>query len=519
MKNRIHIIALLLFSLLAFSCTTGLDTQMEAVLDKVEEDLGYVNTVEADNVAKMADWFLRRGDDGQKARALYCLGRTQFNDRSYPAAIVTYTRALEYAQKTGDIYRQGLIYRDMAHTSGASGNTSDETLYLAKAAEAFQAAGFRKESLQALLEIGEANAASGQFDAAEDIFKSVLFDSHEMKDTLLEARCLESYASLVVTKDDPDHALAIDLLGRAADQLEFPLSCSDKGILAYSYSLAGDNKEASRWLSEAKSSVETDDDAADVDFREYQIATRSGDTSRALKALERVTEYADKAQAAALGEAVSASQRNYIQGQADVQAEKLHAARLRLWLMALAALLVVAALVAAYLYYRSEQKRLLEAEIAERDRYMTIAEDLRNRLAVQQNKGPEKGPGFEALERLCEQYYVFEGTENLKPRILKEVKSIVEGLRSDKKVRKSLEDMLDSTKDGVMTKLRSEFPSWKEEDFQLYAFTAAGFSSTTISALMEKEKSVIYNRVWRLKGRISNSESSLKDLFLNCLDN
>ena len=188
-------------------------------------------------------------------------------------------------------------------------------------------------------------------------------------------------------------------------------------------------------------------------------------------------------------------------------------------LLALAALLIVGGVVVAYLYYRSGQQRLLEAEIAERDRYMSIAEDLRDKLALQPVQEPVEGPGFQALERLCEQYYIYEGTGNLQPRILKEVKSIVEGLRSDKKVRKDLEDMLDKTNDGVMTKLRSEFPAWKEEDFQLYGFTAAGFSSTTISALMEKEKNVIYNRVWRLKGRISNSGSEYKDFFLRCLNN
>ena len=123
------------------------------------------------------------------------------------------------------------------------------------------------------------------------------------------------------------------------------------------------------------------------------------------------------------------------------------------------------------------------------------------------------------LERLCEQYYIYEGTNNLQPRILKEVKSIVEGFRNDKKVQKSLEDILDSSKNGVMTKLRSEFPTWKEDDFLLYSFVSSGFSTTTISALMEKEKSVIYNRVWRLKGRISNSDSKFKDYFLECLDN
>ena len=522
----------LVILLAASSCTTGLDTQMDAVLDRVEEDLGYVNTVGSEDVAKMADWFLRRGDDSQKARALYCLGRTQFNDRSYPAAIVTYTKALEYAEKSGDTLHEGLICKDMARTSSASGNTTDEVLYLARASEAFKAAGLPGESQRALLEIGQAHAASGKFDTAEDIFKSVLFDSHEMRDTLLEARCLESYASLAVSKDEPDPALAIDLLGRAADQLNYPLSCSDKGILAYSYSLAGNQKEAWRWLSEAKASVETDEDAADSDFREYQIASRSGDDTRALRALERVNEYGNKAQAAALGEAVSSSQRDYIQGQADVQAEKLRTARLKLWLMALVVLLAVAAMVAAYLYYRSEQKRLIEEENAERDRLMTIAEDLKKRLALRPvaepaevqgprtvNRTEPQGPGFDALERLCEQYYVYEGTDNLQPRILKEVKSIVEGLRSDRKVRKELEEMLDRKKDCVMTKLRSEFPSWKEDDFQLYSFVASGFSSTTISALMEKEKNVIYNRVWRLKGRISNSDSPHKDFFLECLDN
>ena len=130
-----------------------------------------------------------------------------------------------------------------------------------------------------------------------------------------------------------------------------------------------------------------------------------------------------------------------------------------------------------------------------------------------------QGPGFEVLERLCEQYYIYEGTENLQPKILKEVKSIIEGLRNDRKVQKDLEAMLDASKDGVMTKLRKEFPSWKEDDFLLYSFSASGFSSTTISALMEKEKRVVYNRVWRLKGRISNSESPLKEFFLECLEN
>ncbi len=548
LRNTALVAWLLFLTFFALTgCSTGLDTQMAAVLDQVEGELGYVNTLDAANVAKMASWFVRRGDDSQKARALYCLGRTQYNDHNYSSAIISYTKALEYAEKAGDPFREGLICLDMARTSGVSGNSADEILYLARASEAFKASGAKEKSQETLLEIGRVQASQAQFGTAEEIFKSVLFDSHEMRDTLLEIRSLEAYASLAVSKDEPDPSLAIDMLGRAANELHYPLTSEDKGILAYSYSLSGNQKEALRWLSEARASVETEDDAADIDFREYQIASRSGDAARALKALERVTEYGNKSQASSLQEAVSASQREYIQGQADIQAEKLRAARLRLLLLALTALLAAGALIGVYYFYRSNQERILAEEIAERDRYMSIAEDLRGRLgkaeeilrsaqddsrAAQDDSisghgrpdrpsqsQPTDGPGFEALERLCEQYYIYEGTDNLQPRILKEVKSIVGGLRSDRKVRKKLEDMLDSRKDGVMTKLRAEFPSWKEEDFQIYAFTAAGFSSTTISALMEKEKSVIYNRVWRLKGRISNSSSEQKDFFLRCLNN
>ena len=519
MKPVSYLIAIVTGIMALTSCDTGLFSQMDRALDEIEQGLGYVNTLETKNVKKMADWFGRRGDDGQKGRSLYCLGRNQFNDGDFPAAIVTYTKALEYSVKAADTLRVARICYDMAHTCNASGNSTDEMMYLARAAGAFKVAGFQRESQQALLEIGQAESGLGKYDAAEDIFKSVLFDAHEMRDTLLEARCLESYAALAVSKDTLDPALAIDLLSRAADELGFPLSSSDKGILAYAYSVAGKSSESQRWLQEARSSAETETEMADVNFREYQIASRGGDSQKALASLEKVLEYANRTQSEALSEAVAASQRDYIQGQAEADRERLHAARLRLWVLALGSLLALAAIAAVYFVRKAEAQRKLEAEKAETEKYMNIAEDLQARLSRPVSKSGQKDADrFNVLERLCEQYYVYEGTDNLQPKILKEVKSIVEGLRGDKKVQRGLENMLDQTMDNVMTRLRADFPSWKEDDFLLFSFTAAGFSSTTISALMGKEKSVVYNRVWRLKGRISASGSPQKDFFLSALE-
>jgi hypothetical protein len=65
-----------------------------------------------------------------------------------------------------------------------------------------------------------------------------------------------------------------------------------------------------------------------------------------------------------------------------------------------------------------------------------------------------------------------------------------------------------------MTAFRAQFPKLKEDDLRLFAYVAAGFSSTTISTLMERDKQYVYNRIWRLKGRIAASEAPDKDRFL-----
>jgi hypothetical protein len=186
-------------------------------------------------------------------------------------------------------------------------------------------------------------------------------------------------------------------------------------------------------------------------------------------------------------------------------------------------LFITAVLATLVLYFWARkallEKRLLQ-EREENERIMSVAEDLQKRLGKLQEQRKEStgGLGMDMLDRLCEQYYVYEGTDNLQPKILKEVKSLVDGLRSDPAVQRSLEQSLNEKNDQVMTRLRAAFPKWKEEDFLLYIFTASGFSTTTISTLLEKDKPYIYNRIYRLKERIKNAGTTDKDLFLNCLE-
>lgn len=170
---------------------------------------------------------------------------------------------------------------------------------------------------------------------------------------------------------------------------------------------------------------------------------------------------------------------------------------------------VLASLVMYFVARKAQIQRQLLEQKESNEKLMSAAEDLRLRLKSQ--AASRKGGSLDTLDRLCEQYYIYEGTPSLQPRLVKEVRSIVEGLRSDPEVQRSLEQQLGS---DVMKKLRSAFPSWKEEDYLLYLFTASGFSSTTISALLEKDKPYVYNRLYRIKERIKASDFEGRDELL-----
>lgn len=109
---------------------------------------------------------------------------------------------------------------------------------------------------------------------------------------------------------------------------------------------------------------------------------------------------------------------------------------------------------------------------------------------------------FKILERLCEQYYVYEDTDKFQKKIVQEVREIIDELRSDPKAQKELEDWLNATQDNVAAKLRDTHPELKEEEIRLFCYIQAGFTPTMMSVLLKKDKSVIYNRVSRLKAKI-----------------
>ncbi len=524
MKNHLPILLLAAAALLC-ACSGGGRSalrQAEALLETARADdaaYGFVPAEDAQMLERAAEILEEKGSREDRLDAWYLLGRAQFADGALYRAVVSFERALAAADALRDNAARGEICRSLAYTYNASGQHVAAARQLYEAWQAFQRAGRPDESRRTLLEYGQAWYNFEKYDEAADIFNAVLSEAHAAADTLTEVRCLQNYAAMLLEKDPADPALAREMLGRVTDELHYPLGSADWGVLAYAAALQGQDAEARRCLRQARARVETVSDRDRLRFREYQVAARAGRTAEALQALEQVAASGNEADISALRSAVTLAREDYLQDRAALASERLRSQRLGL--MALLFLLIAVGSTALW-YLRArriESEKALSEERAETERYVGIAEELQARLGETSRRLRDTAAGKnEVLERLCEQYYVFEGTDKLQKNLLKEVKQAVEGLREDPKVIARLERSVDAVYDGAATKLRAQLPNCKEEDVKLFVLAAAGFSRTAMATLMDKEKGVVNNRLWRLKGRISESAAPDRELLLGCLE-
>jgi hypothetical protein len=288
--------------------------------------------------------------------------------------------------------------------------------------------------------------------------------------------------------------------------------------------LLGNKTEAEKWLSRAAKTAQSAQEIANVRLRDYQINSKLGKTKDALSALEAVVNYNNSSEQMMMKRSVAAAREDFLKQQSEIAHSKFRVVRLWIAVVAMMFLAIVFAITGFFRFKRLQDAQIIAEEKAETEKYISIAEDLQNKLKnADNNKVVVKKGGADSknniLERLCEQYYIYEGTENLQSKILKEVKSVIEGLREDPKSLENLVNSLNDSYNNVVLRLRNQLPQLKDEDVKLFVFVASGFSSTTISTILEKDKGVIYNRIYRLKGKIASSEAENKAEFLGFLTN
>ena len=522
-------LTIILCSLALLSCTGGRKTAVETLraAQADVEEFGFIPDADERRLETAADWFERHGPAKDRIEAWSLLAGVQEQEDALHKAVISYEKALRAAREARDDAARGRTGRRLAHVYNASREYVPAARELYSAWEAYRraasnetdslaAAALRAEERATLLEYGQAWYNLEDLAQAEKVYQAVLSEAHEASDTLTEVGALRSYAALLLQKDPPDPASAVELLSRVADDLRHPLSSADQGVLAWSYSLLGQPTEAQARLRKAFAQAESASDRSQARFRAYQIAAHEGRSADALKALEKVVEAGNDADNTAMRDAVSLAREDYLESQGALAVERLRSSRLGIWAL-LFLLIAVASTALWYIRARREEIRRLREEAEET---IATAEELRQRLAESSRvlKGAVAGKN-EILERLCEQYYLYgESSDKLPSRLLKEGKNAIGGLRDDPGTLENFEKAVNTAHDGAVDKLRAQLPRCKDEEVKLFVLAASGLSRTAMATILEKEKGVVNNRLWRLKGRIADAQAPDKDLLLACLE-
>ena len=451
---------------------------------------------------------------------LYRLGRSQFEEGSYSAAIVTFEKAAEMAGNQQDRHYEGLLFRAMADTYNRTYNAREDSLYLLKALNSFTASGDSAHVLETKLRLAAAFCNDKRWDKARTLFKEI--EPAVDPFPVLSRRFWIVYGSFLLDAPYPSDPSALERFQEAMTQENFLLD-EQRCDLGYAFYLDGAREKACHlWDSLERKHPEG---LAQLDYRRYCVTKRQGDYAKALAYLERCSLYQDSLLRAQTSEVVCGAQRDYMKavaGQERLLAERERDSR-RLAVaggLLLAVLLVLSALVIILDERARRMKdqqvladsqrlvaRLKESEHRHLNQIHALHRDVRNtRSSLEEVRSDYLfmlRSGYRRLGNLFEARH-FAGSQNHYEKVLcQKVGEILKEIDGDRmgfrKLRKFIEDNLDKP----ISHLMEDIPDLKDVDIQLFCYLVIGYDASLISLLMGIDNlNTVYSRKNRLIGRI-----------------
>ena len=119
---------------------------------------------------------------------------------------------------------------------------------------------------------------------------------------------------------------------------------------------------------------------------------------------------------------------------------------------------------------------------------------------------------FETIGSLIEQALGPKSEQKRQEDLLAAAHKAVEDF-TDPSRQQEREEQINFRTDNIMAHLREDFPSFKEQDFQLLSFVIIGFDATLISIILDITPGTFYTRKSRLRDRIYSSGSGHLDQY------
>ena len=502
MKSRIHILFFLLFCVVGCGGRPATKREAYESLDTVIRlyEAG-ADSIDAELLAPALAYFPSKGDAATKGKLWYHWGLIACQRGEYDKAVVSFERALQQAQQSGDRRFAGMVCRVMADTYNLTYNIREDTVYLRKAWEAFDAEADSLYRAEVALRLAAAYMNAREWTKAEGLLQECLPVCD--RNGALFGIGKSIYASYLLNAPSGDPELALRCL-REAEEAGLPMSDEKKCDLGYALYLTGQKDRAFRlWYSLARVHPEG---LLQLQYRQYDRYCLEGDVEKALCLLERSATSQDSLLRIQASEAISRAQRDYqevvAEGERLVAAHERERKRMT-W--AFSILAVILLLQSGYAIWQdgrerldtvrqaleeSERmtKRLSEAEHRHINKIESLQRSARNREATLEEIRSDYldmfRDGYRRLGQLFEDKQFAETQVMTESVLYRRVCDALKDIDGDSKGFQRLQDYIEDHLGHPIASLQEDIPTLGEKDIRLFCYLVIGYDAPLIAALM-----------------------------------
>ena len=502
MKSRIHILFFLLFCVVGCGGRPATKREAYESLDTVIRlyEAG-ADSIDAELLAPALAYFPSKGDAATKGKLWYHWGLIACQRGEYDKAVVSFERALQQAQQSGDRRFAGMVCRVMADTYNLTYNIREDTVYLRKAWEAFDAEADSLYRAEVALRLAAAYMNAREWTKAEGLLQECLPVCD--RNGALFGIGKSIYASYLLNAPSGNPELALRCL-REAEEAGLPMSDEKKCDLGYALYLTGQKDRAFRlWDSLARVHPEG---LLQLQYRQYDRYCLEGDVEKALCLLERSATSQDSLLRIQASEAISRAQRDYQEVVAE--GERLvavHERERKRMTWAFSILAVILLLQSGYAIWQdgrerldtvrqaleeSERmtKRLSEAEHRHINKIESLQRSARNREATLEEIRSDYldmfRDGYRRLGRLFEDKQFAETQVMTESVLYRRVCDALKDIDGDSKGFQRLQDYIEDHLGHPIASLQEDIPTLGEKDIRLFCYLVIGYDAPLIAALM-----------------------------------
>lgn len=452
-------------------------------------------------------------------KTLYYRGQSRLRQGDKPGALRLFLEVEEKLRPIDEPYYLGLLYLRIGGVYRAELNFVRAYRYYRDARDLFIRSDAARQTTEAQLGMTVSALRMRDLGRALRDCSMALERADELRDDTLVRRSLALFATIYTVAES--ERIPDDLLRRIETSIRSDTTAAGYCTRAQTFLLRNRPDSARRCLQRAETLDPDNDVLPMIEYTAYRVETRAGRYRDAARMIDRFIFLNDSLTRTALQASAGMIERDYFRERAAFADFRMQNRRLgeRLVAAVVLLLLLIAGLILRQrirLHKERNERYLLLVREAEAE-YRNLARSLQQRDRDEARMKGLIASRFDIVDRLGKTLYERENTVSGQAVMTREVKRIIEGFAENGDMLQELEHIVDMAHDGVMRKLRRDFPKMKESDVRLLCYIFGGFSPQVISLFMEESVANVYARKSRLKSRIKASDAPDRELFLTLL--